>query len=127
MPRQKENKLNIWELIDGPGVRVDRFSPDNADAIRMMEHLASQEKIRTRVPREPKEAVDAVASPVMNGVRINILKGVSVNLPEDVANLIEKSYYDTDKAMSPKIKNVFSGKESEARLDLKSDAEMAQL
>lgn len=116
-----------WELIDGPGVKVDRFSPDNEDAMRMMANLASQPKIRTRIPREPKEPIDAVASPILNGVRINILKGIAVELPQQVADLIEDSYYATEKAMSPQQRNPFSGKINEARMDLKSDAEVAQL
>lgn len=124
--KPKKSK-NIWEAIDGPGVKVDRFSPDNADAVRMMENLASQPKVRTRIPREPKEPIDAVASPILDSVRINIRKGVSVDLPEQIADMIEDSYYQTDRAMAPKIVNPFSGKVSEARMDLKSDAEVAQL
>ena len=83
-----KKEKNIWELIDGPGVKVDRFAPDNADAVRMMENLASQPKVRTRVPREAKEPVDAFISPIMNSVRINIRKGIAVELPEQVADMI---------------------------------------
>lgn len=130
MPESKtesKRKRNVWELIDGPGVKVDRFSLDNADAVAMMENLAAQPKVRTRVPREAKDPVDAFVSPILNSVRINILKGVSVELPEQLAQIIEDSYYQSEKALAPKVTNPFSGKVSEARMDLKTDAEVAQL
>lgn len=123
----KTKKVEYWQRIDGLGVRVDKYSPDNQDAVRMMDNLASQPRIRTRVPREAKEAVDAVATVIQDSVRINILKGVAVDLPEQISDIIEQSYYATEKAMSPKQKNPFSGQENEARMDLKSDAEVAQL
>lgn len=127
MPKQKEeNKKNFWELIDGPGVKVDRFSPDNEDAMRMMQNLASQPKIRTRIPREKNEPIDAIASPILDSLRVNIRKGVSVEIPEQIADLIETAYYKTEQALAPKITNPFSGKESEARMDLKSDAEVSK-
>ena len=122
-----ESKRPLWEALDGPGVKCDRFSPDNADAVRMMQFLMTQPKVRTRVPREAKEPIDACATVILNSLRINIRKGVSVDLPEEVSNIIEESYYATEKALAPKITNPFSGKVSEARVDLKSDAEAAQL
>lgn len=110
--------------IDGPGVKVDRFSPDNEDAYRMLVNLSEQPKIRTRIPREPKEPIDACATVILDSLRINIRKGVSVDLPEQIADIIEDSYYQTEAAMAPKIKNPFSGASTEARLDMKSDTEM---
>ena len=122
-----KKEKNIWELIDSPGVKVDRFAPDNADAVRMMENLASQPKVRTRVPREAKEPIDAFISPIINSVRINIRKGIAVELPEQVADMIEDSYYKSERALEPTVTNPFSGKQSPGRVDMKSDAELAGL
>lgn len=122
-----EYKGNLWEAIDGSGIKCDRFAPDNVDATNMMLNLMSQPKVRTRVPREAKEPVDAFISPVLNSLRINIRKGVAVDLPEQLAQLIEDSYYQSEKALAPKVANPFTGKLSEARMDLKTDAEVAQL
>jgi hypothetical protein len=123
----KTKEKQIWELIDSPGVKVDRFSPDNDDAVRMMQNLASQDVIRTRIPREAKEPVDAIATVILDSVRINILKGVSVSLPVQIADTIEDAYYKTEKALAPQIRNPFSGQMVEARMDKKSDTEVAQL
>lgn len=113
--------------IDGPGVKCDR-APIGSDADRMLRALAAQPKVRTRIPREAKEPVDAVASPVMNGLRINIRKGVSVELPEQVAALLEDSYYQTEKAYTETMTtNPFTGVKSNARWDLKSDKDQAAL
>lgn len=120
-------KGNLWEAIDGPGVKCDRFSMDNGDAVRMMHNLMSQPKVRTRVPREAKEPINAFISPVLNSLRINIRKGVSVDLPEQLAELIEDSYYASEKAISPIQTNPFTGRQNQARLDMKSDAEVAML
>ena len=119
-----ERKKHIWEAIDGPGVKVDKFSPDNEDAVRMMENLASQEKVRTRIPRDAKEPVDSFHTVILDSVRINILKGVSVNLPEQVADVIEDAFYKTDQALAPTGVNPFSGKTVNMRMDLKTDADM---
>lgn len=111
--------------IDVPGVKCDRVSP-GSDAERMLQALASQPKVRTRIPREAKEPIDAVASPIMNGLRINIRKGISVDLPEQVAKLIEDSYFQTEQATdAATVTNLMSGRTSNARIDLKSDAEQA--
>ena len=126
-PVAKKQVVPIWERIDSPGVKVDKFSPDNEDAVNMMNNLVSQPRVRTRIPREPKEPIDAIATVILDSVRINIRKGVSVELPEQVVNIIEDSYFQTEKAISPKIKNPFSGREVAARMDEKSDAEVAQL
>lgn len=125
--RKVRARKHIWELIDGPGVKVDRFSPDNDDAVRMMENLAAQPKVRTRVSREAKEPQGSFATVILDSVRINILKGIAVDLPEQVSNEIEKSQYQTEQAMSPIINNPFSGKPTHMRMDEKSDAEVAQL
>lgn len=113
--------------IDGPGVKCDKVDP-GSDAERMLIALSEQPKVRTRVPREAKEPVDVVASPILDGLRINIRKGVSVELPEQVAEMIEKSYYDTERAINEaKTINPNTGKATNARIDLKSATDQNQL
>ena len=115
-----------WTAIDGPGVRCDRYQP-GSDAEKFMENLVVQQKVRTRIPREAKEPIDAFATIIQNGLRINVRKGVVVELPEQIDGIIQDSYYATEKAERPIQNNPFTGKPNEARMDLKSDSEINQL
>jgi hypothetical protein len=111
----------LWTEIDSKGVNCNRYQP-GSDAEVMMWNLAPQPKVRTRIPREGKEPADAYATVVLNGLRINILKGVMVELPEQVAEIIEDSYYRTERALEGQ--SVHTGP---ARMDLKSNDVLAQL
>lgn len=113
--------------IDGDGVKCDRVSV-GSKADSMLQALALTPKVRTRIPREAKEPQGAFATVILNGLRINILKGVSVNLPQQVADVIDKSYYDTEKAINEsKIVNPFTGKASNARVDMQSETDKEAL
>lgn len=113
--------------IDGPGVKCDRVQPDSFGEKQLI-YFASLPKVRTRIPREAKEPIDAVHTVIVNDLRINIRKGVNVELPTDVVDMIEKAFYDTDQAIdNAKTRNPFTGKESNARIDMKTAAEQQQL
>lgn len=109
--------------IDGPGVKCDRAQPGGT-AEKHLIYLASLPKIRTRIPREAKEPVNAIHTVIVNDLRINIRKGVTVELPTDIVEIIEKAFYDTEKAIDgAKTTNPFTGRESNARIDMKSESE----
>lgn len=113
--------------IDSPGMKCDRATPGSA-AERMLIHLAAQPKVRTRLPREPKEPDGAFATVILNGLRINILKGVNVEFPQQVSDIIDQSFYATEKAVNDAtVTNPFTGKESNARLDKKDVSDQAVL
>lgn len=111
----------LWTEIDSKGVNCNRYQP-GSDAELMMWNLAAQSKVRTRIPREAKEPANAFATVILNGLRINILKGVSVDLPEQVAQVIEDSYYATEKALEGQ-----SAHTGAARMDMKNDTDLQKL
>lgn len=122
--------------IDGPGVVAGvpdgngglRTPSESSRAFTMLRALASQPKVRTRIPREAKEPAGAFHDVIQNGLHIFVLKGVPVELPEQISAVLEKSYFDTEKAINEtKIMNPLSGVFSNARLDMKSEAERQAL
>jgi hypothetical protein len=62
----------------------------------------------------------------LNGLRVNILKGVTVELPEQIADQIEKSYYATEKALEGNHERL-SGGFGATRTDLMSEGERQNL
>lgn len=120
-------KAVVEVTIDCPGVICDRV-PVGSKAYSMLANLASQKRVRTRIPREAKEPQGAFATVILNGLRVNILKGVSVEIPSQIADIIDDSYYQTEKAINDtKVKNPFTGKESNARVDMKSEEDQVSL
>lgn len=72
-------------------------STDNAvakqhqsDAKKMQEHLASQPKVRMIIPLSPGEKPGAFETVNLNGFRMEIKKGVSVELPQQVAEVLSE-------------------------------------
>lgn len=84
--------------IDGPGVKCDRVSP-GSEAEMMLINLASQPKVRTRIPRTASGQAGAYETVILNGLRINILTGEAVDLPEQVSDIIDDAYYTTKRAV----------------------------
>lgn len=81
--------------IEVPGLKVDRekFSR-GGKAEKMLYSLAEQPKVRTSLPLRFKEKRgQAVAYACLNGFRLIALKGVHLDLPEQVAQLFEDMHY----------------------------------
>ena len=113
--------------IDCAGVKCDRAASGSKAEI-MLRSLAKQPRVRTRIPKDKSEGANAFASVILNGLRINILKGVSVELPQQVVDVIEESYYKTQKALDDfQVTNPFTGRKTNARIDLQSDADQRAL
>jgi len=60
-------------------------------AAKMKEHLAAQPKVRILIPLETGEKKGATVSVILNGYRQNIMKGVYVEVPEQIADVIMDS------------------------------------
>lgn len=64
----------------------------------MKEHLAKQPKVRMYIPLEGAEKVGTVYPVVMNGYRLNVPKGVYVDVPQPVADILRTSLQQTEEA-----------------------------
>lgn len=76
--------------------QVEQVHMDKAERMRI--HLEKQRKVRIFMPLEGQEKAGTIHPVVMNGYRINVPKGVYVDLPEQVADLIKKSLEQTEAA-----------------------------
>lgn len=111
--------------IDSPGVKCDEVEPGSI-AERQLHFYANQEMVMTRIMRGAGDKPGAFETVIVNNLRINILKGVQVKLPIDVAAIIDDAFYRTDQAINnTKIKNPFTGYEKPAVLDQQSELDKA--
>ena len=82
--------------LETPGVKVEREEAKLArggKTERMLYSLASQPKIRTLIPLSGKERRgSAVHTACVNGLRLVFLKGVFIDLPQQVAELVEAGF-----------------------------------
>jgi len=86
--------------IEAPGLTVE-WAARTDDHYAMLENLASQVKVRFVVPLEGKETSGkAIETCILNGVRLNILKGKYVDLPQQVAEILAESYHGTRAALN---------------------------
>jgi hypothetical protein len=65
----------------------------------MRRKLASQPKVGIMIPLAPGEAKGATESVILNGHRVNILKGEYVMVPEQVARVIMEAQQQTREAI----------------------------
>lgn len=72
----------------------------------MKEALAKQPKVSIYIPLEKGESKNAVETVILNGYRLNIKKGVYVEVPKQVADIIKDSYQQTLNAQENALKNV---------------------
>lgn len=116
--------------FDGPGINHDRF-PKGGDEENMFRHLASQPLVATLIPMHDSEKEGAFHTVILNGLRINILKGAPKGkmplVPQQIAEVIAESFYQTAQAYRPKIKNPFSGNEVSANLSERSEEDKGKL
>lgn len=69
-------------------------------AAAMKAHLAAQPKVQFLIPLGFGEKRGAYETVIMNGYRLNIMKGVLVQIPQQVATLLADSYQMTAEAGS---------------------------
>lgn len=79
---QKETDRQRWE----------------SKAERMKTHLAKQPKVTMYLPLEGKEKPGILYPVNLNGYRLNIPKGVYVDIPQQVADLLKESFLQTQEA-----------------------------
>ena len=65
----------------------------------MKDNLSKQPKVSIIIPLEKGESKNAVETVILNGYRLNIKKGVYVEVPKQVADIIKDSYQQTEQAI----------------------------
>ncbi len=68
-------------------------------AQRMKENLAGQPTVRILVPFEGTEKRGATVPVTLNGFRLNVPKGVYVDVPQQVADVLQQSTMETEEAL----------------------------
>ena len=71
----------------------------NGIALETKKLLAKEPKVRMTIPFDPGETKGARRNVTINGYRFSIAKNVMVDLPESVANLLQKAY-NTENAVA---------------------------
>lgn len=113
--------------IDGQGVNHDKFDVGSKAEI-MYNAAIKDQKVKIFIPFEIGEKLGAVQSPCLNGLRVNILKGVYVDVPKRYADVIMESLNQTSLAYANVMtKNPVSGETKSARLDLADSARKGAL
>lgn len=89
---------------------VEKMKVQNAEALEkvretreskvdiMRKKLASQPVVRMYLPLEGQEKVGTTHPVIINGLRINVPKGVYVDLPQQVADILRESFQQTEDA-----------------------------
>lgn len=86
-----------------PGVEEEHV-PVGGKAEIMKKRLAKQPKVRILIPLEEKEKQGSTFSVTLNGFRLNIQKGVYVDVPQQVADVVMESQKQTVKAEDHKLR-----------------------
>jgi len=114
------------KTFDGFGINHDRFDI-GSKAERMFDNLVAQPLVPFFSPFQGGEKPGAIVSPVLNGLRVNILKGVMVKVPRQIAEILAESMNATSAApFNLKVKDPLTGEERPALLNpqaMKSELE----
>ena len=92
MKNVEEMKAKNAEALEN--VRVVRES--KVEIIR--KKLAAQPVVRMYLPLEGQEKVGTTHPVIINGLRINVPKGVYVDVPQQVADILRESFQQTEDA-----------------------------
>jgi len=99
-PEEEVPKLPMETPVGlGAGI-IEGHVPVGSKAEIMREHLAKQPKVRILIPVEGKEKPGITVPVTINGYRLNIMKGVYVEVPEQVADAVMKSQKQTMEALN---------------------------
>ena len=107
-PGEKESPVEAPK-VETAGV-AEGHVPVGSKAEKMREALSKQRKVRILIPLEAKEKAGSTESVILNGYRLNIQKGVYVDVPSQVADVIMEANNQTQKALDHPLK--LSGDES---------------
>lgn len=114
--------------IDGPGIGHWYFDPGQKDgplskAAIMFRGLASQPKKALFVPLTPGEQLGYLAHCQLNGLRIAILKGVSLEVPQQIADVMTESMNITSQLpyLARTAPNPYTQERKPANLDLRDE------
>lgn len=119
-----------WEKINTDGVRCDlKGVVPGSRSYKMAEVLSSQPKVSTFLPLEGAEKPGiTTASVILNGFRVEVLKGRYVNLPQQIHETLAESYSQTVKATTqPMTFNPMTGEKVNANLGMRSEGDKRQL
>ena len=83
------------------GVEEQRV-PKGSKAARMKAKLAKQPKLPVIIPLTPGEKRGSTFSVILNGYRLNIKKGIYVNVPEQIAHIVMDSQQQSSVALEHK-------------------------
>ena len=100
---KKEQEKEEGTKVTGMGIKEEHV-PVGSKSAKMKARLAKQQKVRILIPLEGKEKIGATESVILNGSRLNILKGIYVDVPEQVADVLEDSLKQTVRAMGHALK-----------------------
>ena len=108
---EQETKIEAPEQPEAPKVEAEKSQEPKKELSkteRMKEALAKQPKVRIMIPREPKEPEGSFDTVVVNGYCYQIKKGVYVEVPEQIAQIIMDSRNETEEAFE-RAKKGFGG------------------
>lgn len=99
---QKTDKVEMEKFLQHTETKEDVVKYETKRD-RMKAHLAEQPKVRMIIPLEGKEVRGkAFETVILNGYRLNIPKGVYVDLPEQVAEVLNQSNAQIEEALHNK-------------------------
>lgn len=102
-PAEKEEEIKAPEDVSEAPVSAigvdESVAPVGSKAAKMKEILSKQPKVRVLIPLEPGEKRGSTESVTLNGYRLNIQKGVYVDVPQQVADVLSNSLNQTIEAL----------------------------
>jgi len=84
--KEKEEEV-VVRVVNDIGVKEEHV-PIGSKAEAMKKELSLQPKVRILIPRGQNERMGTTQSVILNGYRLNIMKGVYVNVPKQIADII---------------------------------------
>jgi len=123
---------DVVKLIDIPGFVKVAEAYKGGKAETMLRNLAAQPKRIVNVPVELGEKRGKALKDVqLNGCKIHFKKGYSLNLPIQVAEIVEVGFEETENALhpvsTPIIGSGFTHKIGPLRMDEKDDSALSAL
>lgn len=115
------------KTFNGVGINHEPFDVGSKADV-MFKILCDQPKQPLFIPYEIGEKVGAITSPQINGLKINLLKGRYIQVPQQVAEVVMVSLNQTAAALdSVRVWNKDAGEYRNPKLDLRSEAHRGRL
>ena len=120
-------KRNHAKTFNAFGINHEPFSPGGKTEL-MFDNLCEQTKKPLFVPFLIGEKTGAIADVCLNGLKINILKGIYVEVPQQIAEIMMESLNQTAAAPDNlQTWNKQAGEFRSAKLDLRDESHRARL